>query len=288
MNIKRGVLGGVICGIIGAVIWMVVAYKTGYEIGYVAWGIGLLVGYGVLKGGKGKGKMQGTIAVFITVLAIMVGKYGTCELLIRLALNERDSISNEALKTHAEIDSLLESFSVDEDSSETEILTQNEIDELLASVLTEDDSADSEILSQAEIDSLLEAVSFEYDSTALCISFIADEIIEERISNGEKINVSSDVKEGLGTKEDDYPPDIWKEAKAKWDRMSDDEKQKIYNKLNFDISTFDIFLESFGMLDILFFGLAIFTAYKIAAANKKENSNSDDESENKEQLTYMT
>jgi hypothetical protein len=41
-------VGGLVAGAIGAGIWAVIAYFTGFELGWIAWGVGLLVGVGVI------------------------------------------------------------------------------------------------------------------------------------------------------------------------------------------------------------------------------------------------
>ena len=63
-------LGGLIAAVIGGAIW------TGYEIGYVAWGVGLLCGFGVVMMSKGqRGMPLQIVAVLSGILGILIGKY---------------------------------------------------------------------------------------------------------------------------------------------------------------------------------------------------------------------
>jgi phosphate/sulfate permease len=66
------VTGG-IAGLLGAAIWASISYFFNYEIGWIAWGIGAMVGGGVVMGG-GKGNGAALIACLITVLSICGGK----------------------------------------------------------------------------------------------------------------------------------------------------------------------------------------------------------------------
>jgi hypothetical protein len=68
-------IGGLVGGVIGAGIWAAIVYFTGFEIGIVAWGIGLLVGFGalVLSGGRA-GAAGGVIAAVLALGAVLLGK----------------------------------------------------------------------------------------------------------------------------------------------------------------------------------------------------------------------
>ena len=69
-------LGGLIAAVIGGIIWGGIAIWTGYEIGYVAWGVGLLCGFGVVMMSKGqRGMPLQIVAVISGILGILIGKY---------------------------------------------------------------------------------------------------------------------------------------------------------------------------------------------------------------------
>lgn len=86
MNIG-GLIGGSIAAIIGAAAWAAIAYFGGVEVAYLAWGIGLLVGLGVSAGSKSGGLGAAFLAVLLTVLSLVGGKYAA----VMLAVHEMDA-----------------------------------------------------------------------------------------------------------------------------------------------------------------------------------------------------
>jgi hypothetical protein len=76
-------IGGGIAGVIGALVWGGIIYGTGYEVGYVAWGIGALVGFGVLLGSQEySGVTSGIVALVLANLSIFFGKCFGISLLV--------------------------------------------------------------------------------------------------------------------------------------------------------------------------------------------------------------
>lgn len=78
----KDVVYGLVAGALGAFLWAAVVYFTEYEIGWIAWGVGWAVGYGVALGnadGHRSPTAAGALAVGITVLAIVAGKYGAVQ-----------------------------------------------------------------------------------------------------------------------------------------------------------------------------------------------------------------
>ncbi len=213
MNLIGAIIGGSLGGFIGAAVWAGIAYKTGYEIGWIAWAIGGIVGFCVGVGSNGKGNKFGIIAVIITILSLLGGKYATVELLIQKELG-----------------------------NESEFL-------------------------QSAIDGLDEEMT---------VSYVADEIIVDLESAGTEIawpnveNLSEEpsIKEG-------YPAQIWTQAEERWNAKSEQEKETYRNEivesmrqnmhLVRDYISRTGFMESFGLMDLIFFALAIGTAYKVAA-----------------------
>ena len=73
MNAKAIVCAG-IGAVIGALAWGAVTYWTGYEIGYLAWGLGLLVGFGGGFVGGGSGRSLGVVCAVLALGSIFAGK----------------------------------------------------------------------------------------------------------------------------------------------------------------------------------------------------------------------
>ena len=86
MNIG-GIIGGTIAAIIGAAAWAALAFFGGIEVAYLALGIGFIVGLGVSAGSKSGGFGAAIVAVVLTVLSLVGGKYAA----VALAVNEMDS-----------------------------------------------------------------------------------------------------------------------------------------------------------------------------------------------------
>lgn len=69
-------LGALLAAVIGGALWAAIAVETDYEIGLVAWAIGGLAGYTVVKLSQGKTtRVHQVIAVLASLLGILLGKY---------------------------------------------------------------------------------------------------------------------------------------------------------------------------------------------------------------------
>jgi len=82
MNIG-GIIGGTIAAIIGAAAWAAIAYFGQMEIAYLALGIGFIVGLGVSAGSQSGGFGAAAVAIVLTVLSIVGGKYAAVTLAVR-------------------------------------------------------------------------------------------------------------------------------------------------------------------------------------------------------------
>jgi len=111
------------------------------------------------------------------------------------------------------------------------------------------------------------------------ITYVADEIIDERETKGEAIDYPPGFSPGVGTTESDYPPDVWSEAESRWNEMSESDKENLKNNSGFDdllsemggsSGKFSLFLTTFVMIDLLFIGLAVVASYKTASRKEKD------------------
>ena len=69
-------LGALLAAVIGGALWAAIAIKTEYEVGLVAWAIGGLAGYAVVKLSNGRTtRVHQIIAVIASLLGIFLGKY---------------------------------------------------------------------------------------------------------------------------------------------------------------------------------------------------------------------
>jgi hypothetical protein len=113
-------------------------------------------------------------------------------------------------------------------------------------------------------------------------SFLAEKIAEKREADGEAIEWPevADEEESAGAA---FPEDIWAEAGKQLSKKTDDEKDSLREERkeqikawaeNFgqalaDAAREEGFIASFSMFDLLFFGLAVATAWKIASRDEE-------------------
>jgi phosphate/sulfate permease len=113
------------------------------------------------------------------------------------------------------------------------------------------------------------------ENSEYVISWIADEIVEEKLENGETVDFPAGVEAGFASAKEDYPSHIWVLAEEEWDSMTDDEQNKYredirqasYANIN-EVGNYyrqEGFKASFGFMDAIFFALAIGTAFKIGS-----------------------
>lgn len=104
---------------------------------------------------------------------------------------------------------------------------------------------------------------------------IADQIVAERVDAGQTIDWPGEWQFDEATEQADYPADIWSEASERWTTAGPDwqdqhrtyvEYQVAQNIASFkDEASEGILLESLGILDALFFLLAVATAYQVGS-----------------------
>jgi hypothetical protein len=107
------------------------------------------------------------------------------------------------------------------------------------------------------------------------VEALADEIVEARESEGKSIDWPAQQSGEFPSQESDYPPELWAEARAKWDAVSPADQQQRIDTRKAQIiemtSQFkraivqEGFKESFSPIDLLFFGLALFTAFRMGS-----------------------
>lgn len=89
------VAGGILAAIVGGIVWGLIVILTDYEVGFVAWGIGFLAGFLVVRfaGGR-KGVPLQAIGIVSSVVGIVLGKYIAYAYFIKEAV--REQVSKEA------------------------------------------------------------------------------------------------------------------------------------------------------------------------------------------------
>lgn len=113
---------------------------------------------------------------------------------------------------------------------------------------------------------------------------IADEIIEEKEAAGQNVKWPPGMSYEEATSEEDYPKDIWASAEKKWSALSDEEKESqiaerqqslkelqalIGEQLSGEAKK-QAFMDSFTPFDLLWFGLALYTAFNVGYGNEDD------------------
>lgn len=77
-SLLRGFAGGLISAMIGSAVWAVITVLTEYQNSWMAMGLGVLVGLGVRKYGKGLRPAFGIAAAFLAFAGTVVGNVLSC------------------------------------------------------------------------------------------------------------------------------------------------------------------------------------------------------------------
>jgi phosphate/sulfate permease len=113
--------------------------------------------------------------------------------------------------------------------------------------------------------------------TDFAISFVADDAYAEDPDLWKDLDWPYEIG-AVGNAREDYPPELWTLATERWDAMSDAE-QEAYKDDAYAISyiaedsytlALDNFRDAFTLFDLLWFGLAMFSAYRLAAGTNDD------------------
>ena len=104
---------------------------------------------------------------------------------------------------------------------------------------------------------------------------IADEVVAEREAAGQQVKWKRGMSVDIADEEVDYPAPIWAEAEKRWLEKPADERERLIAEENELMEEFagalasgikeSAFTESFSPVDLLWFGLAAFTAFRIGS-----------------------
>ena len=103
----------------------------------------------------------------------------------------------------------------------------------------------------------------------------ADDVVKERLVQGKKVNFAPGMTLEKASKRADYPADVWKEAEKRWFAIPAGEQARLIKERDqiFEAEMGKktgelrdrIFQKSFSPFDLLWFGLAMFTAFKLGS-----------------------
>jgi len=124
-------------------------------------------------------------------------------------------------------------------------------------------------------------------------SYVADEIIENLAQGGGNVEWPAGVDPATASTKADYPAEIWSSAEEQWNALSPDEKQEFRETIEASIRVgFDVhfgelqgqvrkqgFLQSFGLFDLIFFVLAVSTAFSVGQSGGLNEDTEADETD---------
>lgn len=230
MKFPLWLLAGFLGAAVGGAAWVGIGYFTSYEVGWIAWGIGFLAGIGVrAAAGQDEGVPPGLAAVTAAIAVVAASKFLVVYLLVE--------------KNMAEAEQLFDQMAVAEE----------------------------------------EGPGIDWDDAEVPVSWLADEIYEaEYVANDKELEFPGGEVYETEEIADDYPPELWRTASERWEAMSDEEHaakisaweegmdfdpeamRRQFAELKVEIRE-EAFRESFGLFDLLWFGLAAFTAFKLGS-----------------------
>lgn len=105
------------------------------------------------------------------------------------------------------------------------------------------------------------------------ISYVADLVVADKTSRNETINWPAGVTADTASEENDYPPELWKDAEARWVALDDatkeqyrlDVRRRMEEAATVLVNTLgaaDVFVESFSLFDVLWAFLAVGAAFR--------------------------
>ena len=231
MNLPLGTAFGLAAGLAGAALWAAIAWYANLEIGWLAWGIGAAVGLACAAGARvGTEPEDGRPATgpILGFIAVAITLLSIC--------------GGKYALVEAQVQQMLTEFRASTD----EQLAAGFPDEML-------------------------------------VSYLADEAAASE--HGDDWRERYDWPEGIdpttAATESEYPAELWSPAQERWDAMSGDDRAAFKAQTESDYrdraTAFandyaqqvrqEGFLATFGVMDLVFFGLAIVTAWGIAAAS---------------------
>ncbi len=101
---KRAVVAGLIAALVGGFLWAVIVVATGYEVGWVAWAVGGLVGFTMLKVAGAPSRGLGVRAAVLAVVGLLIGKWLIVEIGARTQLRDEIAANPELLQQAVFVD----------------------------------------------------------------------------------------------------------------------------------------------------------------------------------------
>ena len=127
------------------------------------------------------------------------------------------------------------------------------------------------------------ALDVQFDENDMIVGY-ADEIVAAKSEAGEQLQWPEGKDVDVAEAESDYPPGIWPQAEEKWNALSEEEQKAKIEQESEALraladalgdafageATKEAFMDSFTPFDLLWFGLALYTAFSVGYGNEDD------------------
>lgn len=284
MNMLKAGIAGAIAALIGAIVWALISKSTGYEVGIIAWGIGAVVGTAVfIASGRVGGAPLGILAVILAVAGIAAGKFAATWLLLDEFLHDDERhiavIADELLYEQAEAGGpvVRPQAATEETESWSELYPR----EIWSRAENRWNAMTPEEQANLRIAPLLA-------NKSLHLVYLADEIVYEWADAGTPMEWPEGSSIETALHESDYPAEVWAEAQSRWSQLSADAQHEFQqNVIETEVARFapheeqinqemliEGFVASLGVFDVIWLGLAVFSAFRIGSIGSEQSAES--------------
>ena len=232
MKILSAAAAGLVAGLLGAACWAAVAYYMNVEIGWLAWGIGAAVGAATLAGGslgESSSDAGANSGAILGFVAVVITALSIC--------------AGKFAVVEIYLQKEMQAFN-------------NESEAQLGGI------GDEELT-----------------------SWLADSIGQQTHGDAwrDQYEWPADVEPSTASTKAEYPKELWAEAEKSWSEMAEDQRtefrETVLTQIRENMDAFaqdqlagarqEAFMGSFGGMDLLFFGLALVTAWRIAGSGEE-------------------
>lgn len=277
MGLMRQVSAGFAAGMAGAAVWAAIACFANLEIGWIAVFVGFLVGVGCKWGNGGRGsKAAGITAGCLAAISIVIAKAAVVVIFMGPVIEENartEALSEMAHQVLYEYERAGRNFEFPPGVDGGAAWGQEQFPaEAWAEAVKRHDALSA--AEQEEMRTFPPLANPEF-----LVMQLADEIADERLQEGQTLAWPGGRTLETARRSWHYPADVWSEAEARWAAMTPAEQterkqvlieygRRMWRKTEWYYLQQGM-IASMGILDILFFGLAVMAAHRAAGGGGK-------------------
>ncbi|HBS30033.1 MAG TPA: hypothetical protein DEB06_11440 [Phycisphaerales bacterium] len=271
-------IAGMIGGLLGASLWAAVTYFTNWEVGILAWLIGVLAGVGVRYAAKDAlDDASGWTATAAALICVLLGKAAVVALILRVLTSSAGaSIPEEVVVSYIADVVVRERLRAGVPVKWPEGVNPSEAAEQSDYPVDVWNEARSR-WNQLPLIQQDRARSHPYlVDPEFVMNDLADEIVSELEAAGKTVTLTDEVRNAEpASGPERYPPEVWTEAESRWAAMTPPARQAredlAIKLVQSGIAQYrqqvfmSAFTASFSFWDVLWFGLAGLSAWRIGS-----------------------